>query len=199
MFRSRNNSPLLRGDYLKQYKEIDGIGPVLFERSKRAKRIILTVNRDGRIRVAVPSRASFAEAEQFAHMKKNWINKQLDRLNQQKPEPQELLLKLDLPAANQKLIDRFLYLSSQHKFTFNRLTIRNQKTRWGSCSTRNNISLNIKLAILSEELMDYVIFHELVHTRIKNHSQKFWTELARYVDNPKQVARELKKYRPGLI
>jgi len=181
-----------------QYKEIEGIDPVLFERSKRAKRIIITVNHDGKVRIAIPDQATFTEAEQFVHSRKDWIKKHLDRSILERSKFVEQPLEIDLPTANKKLIDRFLQLASQHGFSFNRLTIRNQKTRWGSCSAKNNISLNIKLAILPEQLMDYVVFHELVHTKIKNHSPRFWAELAKYIENPKQVAKELRKYRPGL-
>ncbi len=180
------------------YTEINGVGPVLFERSKRAKRIIITVKRDKRVRVAIPNKTSFAEAEKFARSKKDWIRKQLIRLSQVRHVPEETPLDFDLPAANKKIIDRTMKIATQHEFNFNRLAIRNQKTLWGSCSTKNNISLNIKLAILPEDLMDYVILHELVHIKIKNHGPQFWTELAKYVNNPKQRASEMKIYKAGI-
>ncbi|MFC2065463.1 M48 family metallopeptidase [Chloroflexota bacterium] len=62
-------------------------------------------------------------------------------------------------------------MAVQHSFTYNRVTIRNQKTRWGSCSHKNNISLNMKLVLLPEDLVGYVILYELVHTKI--HSIQF--------------------------
>lgn len=70
--------------------------------------------------------------------------------------------------------------------------MREQRTRWGSCSGKNNISLNVKLVLLPEELIDYVILHELVHTRIHNHGKKFWDELDIYTGNAKAVAKRLK-------
>ncbi|MFC2051983.1 M48 family metallopeptidase [Chloroflexota bacterium] len=79
-------------------------------------------------------------------------------------------------------------------FTFNRVFIRSQKTRWGSCSKNNNISLNVKLVLLPEDLVDYVILHELVHTRIHNHSKSFWEELDRHTGNSKAFASRLRKY-----
>jgi predicted metal-dependent hydrolase len=84
------------------------------------------------------------------------------------------------------------YLAGEHGFNFNHVTIRQQKTRWGSCSPKNNISLNIKLVLLPEALLDYVLLHELVHTRIHNHSRKFWAELDKYVVDSKVIAKRLR-------
>ena len=96
--------------------------------------------------------------------------------------------------AGKYLTDRLRFLAARHKFDYKKITIRNQKTRWGSCSHRNTISLNLKLVILPEELQDYVMMHELVHTRIHNHSHHFWEELDRYVGNGKRLAANLRDY-----
>jgi hypothetical protein len=85
------------------------------------------------------------------------------------------------------LTDRLNLLAQKYKFSYNRLFIRNQKTRWGSCSAKNNISLNMNLVRLPQKLQDYVILHELVHTKHKNHSKKFWAEMDRYVGDGKEV------------
>jgi len=85
-------------------------------------------------------------------------------------------------------------LSAKFGFLYNRLSFRSQKTRWGSCSAKNNISLNIKLVNLPEELIEYVILHELVHTKIKNHQEEFWSELAKYVENPRALQTKLKRF-----
>ena len=74
----------------------------------------------------------------------------------------------------------------------NNVSIREQSTRWGSCSHKNNISLNLKLILLPKELVDYVMLHELVHTRIHNHSKNFWAELDRYTGNGKVMAKRLR-------
>jgi predicted metal-dependent hydrolase len=97
------------------------------------------------------------------------------------------------------LIERLEELAELHNFRFNKASIRNQKTKWGSCSSKDNISLNMNLVRLPAELRDYVILHELVHTRFKNHSKKFWAELDRRIDgSAKELSRMLKKYRLGL-
>ena len=73
--------------------------------------------------------------------------------------------------------------------------MKNQRTLWGSCSHRNNINLNVNLLRLPEELRDYVILHELVHTRHKNHSRAFWRDLDRFVGDAKGLQRHLRQFR----
>jgi len=106
---------------------------------------------------------------------------------------------IDRAKAKRKLSRRLKYLADKHGFTYNRAFIRNQRTRWGSCSQKNDISLNMKLVRLPDELMDYVILHELAHTRCKNHSSEFWAELDRLVGNGKGMDAQLKAYGLGLL
>ena len=82
----------------------------------------------------------------------------------------------------------------KHNFQYNRVSIRNQRTRWGSCSSKDNISLNMKLLHLPDQLIDYILLHELVHTRVKNHSQDFWNELETVVPNARTVDKQLRDY-----
>ena len=93
--------------------------------------------------------------------------------------------------AKRKIVIRCEDLAQDFGFTYNRITVRNQKKRWGSCSTHNNINLNIKLVRLPQELMDYVILHELVHTKIKSHGSVFWDELDKYVGESKMLRARL--------
>ena len=101
------------------------------------------------------------------------------------------LTEIDRVEARKKLVSRLNELSGQHGFSYNKVFMRNQKTRWGSCSGKNNISLNMKLVRLPYEMIDYVLLHELVHTRIKNHTNEFWTELNRLVGDAKKIDRRL--------
>ncbi|HEY86702.1 MAG TPA: M48 family metallopeptidase [Dehalococcoidia bacterium] len=87
----------------------------------------------------------------------------------------------------------------KQRFIYNRVSIRNKRTRWGSCSSKNNINLNIKLAKLPAELIDYVILHEFVHTWVKDHSNDFWAELNRLVVDEKHMASRLREYGVGLL
>ena len=105
-----------------------------------------------------------------------------------------LLKVVDVINGSQFLINRINELADKYGLIFNKVSIRNQKTRWGSCSIKNNISLNIQLMRLSNSLIDYVILHELVHTVVKNHSILFWKTLDIYVNDAKKIDNRLKQY-----
>lgn len=86
-------------------------------------------------------------------------------------------------------------LAEKHGFRYNRVTIRNNKRNWGSCSPADNISLNLQMMKLPDTLIDYILLHELVHTKIKNHSEHFWRELNLVTDNKaRELSRQVKKY-----
>ena len=85
-------------------------------------------------------------------------------------------------------------LAGEFDFQVNDVKVRNNKTRWGSCSGKNNINLNIHLMRLPQELIDYVIFHELMHTRVKNHSSKFWNELENVLPGARKLDKQLNQY-----
>ncbi len=178
--------------------EIDGIGQLLFERSNRAKRINISVKPFRGVRVAVPYRVSFDEAIQFAQSKKSWILKYLDKMKAVEKEHENFSknsTEIDRAEARKKLVGRLNELSEKHGFSFNKVFMRSQRTRWGSCSSKNNINLNMKLIILPDEMIDYVLLHELVHTRIKNHTKEFWRELDGLVGDAKAESKRLKEYK----
>ena len=178
--------------------EISGIPvPVIFSRSRRAKRIIVTTNIDC-IKVSVPQRAGYAEAREFVESIRPRIRKHHEQLQAAGVDTEDDIRERNsrLPAATKKLYERFIYLARKHEFEYCQIQIRNQKTIWGSCSRRNNISLNIALVDLPEYLIDYVILHELVHTVHPNHSKRFWAELDIYsAGNAKLIDKQLHKFR----
>lgn len=98
--------------------------------------------------------------------------------------------------ARQILIPRLQFLAKQHGFIYQKAKISHASTRWGSCSPKGVISLNIGLVSLSNDLIDYVLIHELCHLRQMNHSPAFWAEVAAIMPNYKQFERELKNYSP---
>ena len=181
--------------------EIKGIGPVLFERSKRARHVNISVKPFRGVRVAVPDRVSFSKAEAFVRTKIDWIKKQSEKMKQYEREynfNSSVNETLDKAKARSMLTGRLKYLAEKHGFTYNRVFIRNQRTRWGSCSHKNNISLNMRIIKLPDELVDYVILHELVHTHRKDHSKAFWTEMDKLVGDGKKMSSRLRKYGIGL-
>lgn len=182
--------------------ELEGVGPVLFEKSKRAKRLNISVKPLKGVRVAVPYWLSFKKAMETVRPRADWIKRhqtQLKRLKEKHEAYSSGLAPLDKKGGREKIVCRLDELAEKHGFTYNRVFVRNQKTRWGSCSSRNNINLNIKLARLSDDLIDYVILHELVHTIIKNHGKTFWSTMDSLTGDAKAVDSRLNRYRLELL
>jgi len=97
--------------------------------------------------------------------------------------------------AKKLLPPKLTELALKHGFPFNRLTIRNNKRNWGSCSARNNISLNLQMMKLPDELIDYILLHELVHTRIKNHGPLFWAKLDELTNfRARELSKRVRKF-----
>ena len=182
--------------------EIPSVGPVTIVKSQRAKHIRITIKPDQTVRLTIPKGQSIDRAKQFLRSKIPWITKHQHRLNKldntqtNLPRP-----KIDTLEARDILVGRLEEMAKIHNFKYARVAIRNQKTKWGSCSAKNNINLNINLVRLPDELRDYVILHELVHTRFKNHSKKFWAELDKVIGrSAKELSKKLRKYRlPGTV
>ena len=97
--------------------------------------------------------------------------------------------------AQKILPDRLMELAQKHGFLYNKVGIRNNKRNWGSCSARNNISLNLQMMKLPDDLIDYILLHELVHTKIKNHGPLFWQKLDEITGKKARVlAKEVRSY-----
>jgi predicted metal-dependent hydrolase len=182
--------------------KVEDIGLVLLEHSRRARRIVISVRMGKGVRVAVPYHTSFASALEFVQIKKTWIKKHLVKVQAYEKRKQvfkEAFQSINKAEAKKKIIARLIELARQHGFSYCKVTIRNQRTRWGSCSVKNNISLNIKLVALPPELFDYVILHELVHTRVHNHGRRFWQELDKFVEDGKAKDKQLIEYGLGIL
>jgi len=177
--------------------QVPNIGPVVFVNSERAKHLSITIKADRTVRLTIPKRVPVGKAREFLRSKTGWIERHMLKLDKLAKERREIQLpKIDRLKAGAALIQRLQELASLHNFKYRKVSIRNQKTRWGSCSGRDNISLNINLARLPAELSDYVIMHELLHTKIKNHGKKFWAELDRLLGrSAKELAKKLRKHR----
>jgi predicted metal-dependent hydrolase len=100
--------------------------------------------------------------------------------------------------AKEYLPARLAELAAAIGFQYGNITIRNNTSNWGSCSGRNNISLNLHLMKMPDHLIDYILLHELAHTRVKNHGPKFWELLDSLTGNQaKKLSKEVKKYSTG--
>ncbi len=171
---------------------------ISYRRSMRAKNLRITIDPTQAITVTVPANLSLEHAKEFAQSKQAWIQKHLTKMRQMEKlqEEQPELSREKLAKAQDELFERLERFSDEYGLPYQRAAFRCQKTKWGSCSGQNNISLNINIAFLPVHLQDYILLHELCHIRHKNHSKAFWTQLGEYCDGrAKELAKELKTYR----
>jgi len=95
--------------------------------------------------------------------------------------------------ARKIVLSRIAELNKNYQFEFSKIFVRNQKTRWGSCSSRGNLNFNYKIVFLSEKMVDYIIVHELCHLKEMNHSERFWRLVAQEVLDYKIIRKDLQK------
>ena len=166
------------------------------------KTVAIQLNQDLTVTVRAPWRASQSEIERILQEKKPWIEKHLAQMRRgmehydatgteggADEERRELANK-----ALKYIPERVAYFSKIIGVTYGRITIRNLKTRWGSCSSAGNVNFNYQLYYLPDELLDYVVVHELAHRRHMNHSKEFWSEVARYCPDYRARRKQLKEY-----
>lgn len=122
-----------------------------------------------------------------------------ERVNHELPRVQEFIKKtlIDVMRWEAKIYlpKRLKELADKHGFEYQNVSIKNASTRWGSCSSTNNINLNLHLMRIPEHLIDYVLLHELVHTVVKNHGEKFWLLLEHCYPNARKADKEMNNYR----
>lgn len=178
------------------------VGEVVCVRSARARRISICVRRDGTVRLTCPQRVPMRDALAFLEQKIAWIEQARGRIAARTPvepllPPAEAKARIEemRRAAKSDLPARLERLSRATGLTCAGVTIRAARTKWGSCSGRNTISLSLFLMALPEHLRDFVLLHELCHTVHHNHSPRFHALLDRLTGGrEKELARELRSY-----
>ncbi|MES2995060.1 MAG: M48 family metallopeptidase [Patescibacteria group bacterium] len=170
--------------------------------SSRARHLRITVHPDSRVVVTKPVRISQKKVEEFIQARKVWIESARTKFLKQtggtppiplsKPRKGSRAYKEAIAAARTLATERLRHFNAIYGFSYGTVSIRNQKTRWGSCSATGNLSFNYRIAFLPSALADYVIVHELCHTKEHNHSSSFWAEVARTVPNHLALRRKLR-------
>ena len=167
------------------------------KKSKRAKRVTLAVHADGAVVLTLPFRMTESAAEIFIHKKSRWLLEKLsffekfERTSLTKLGKEDYLKHKEF--ARTLAHERVEYFNQVYKQSYNRISIRNQKTCWGSCSSKRNLNFNYKIVFLPELLRDYVIVHELCHLQELNHSVKFWALVERVIPNYIEAKRTLQR------
>jgi predicted metal-dependent hydrolase len=149
-------------------------------RDARARRYVLRVNTDGTLRLTLPRWGSLEAARRFVRAERGWIERERARLLRRAALSTSLADRASLKRrALIELPARLRELAARHGFEAGRVTVRDQRSRWGSCSPRGDISLNWRLVTMPDAVRDYVILHELAHLREPNHSRRFWRVMSR--------------------
>lgn len=230
-------------------KHIEGIGEVLFVKSKRAKNLRISIKPFEGVKVTMPYYMTYKSSTKFLKLKKEWVVRNLKEIQTKEVTrtvfDEKSVFKTNLHTlhisrvegekmkstiksgfiiiyipneveindaeiqkfirksieeswrieAKQYLLKRTNELATKHGFKYNKISIRNTVSRWGSCSFKNNISYSLHLMRLPKQLQDYVILHELTHTIEKNHQPPFWNLLNRVTNGEaKLLDKEVKKY-----
>ena len=145
-------------------------------RSNR-KTTAIQINEKGDIIVRSPYSVSRRKVEQMLREKQDWIEKHQKAIKERENSRREMTeqeRREGIERAKQILPARIQYYAKIMGVTYGRITLREQKTRWGSCSSKGNLNFNWKLALMPDEILDYVVVHELAHRMEMNHSDKFW-------------------------
>lgn len=151
-------------------------------KSKR-KTISLQIKSDGSMELKVPLQTTNAQIQEFLNQKSDWINKHLQAVKdrqQQMSQIKSLTMEEIRDLANQALEvipKRVAYFAEIVGVTYGKITIRNQKSKWGSCSSKGNLNFNCLLMLMPTEVQDYIVVHELCHRKEMNHSPQFWAEV----------------------
>ena len=169
---------------------IDDIG-ITIRKHHWAKRMNLKVARDGEVTVTIPKRAPYRLGETFARSKQTWIEQQLIAQPKVERRPATPVEKRQARELVERKLQRW---GPDINLAWQKVRIANQKTRWGSCSTKGTLSFSWRLIELPEPLVDYVIVHELCHLTHMNHSPDFWSLVGRHVPDYKARRKRLKAF-----
>jgi len=164
---------------------------------KKAKRLRIAISCDGNCRVTIPWRMSMRDAEKFVQQNSEWV---LDKMKAMKKIGRNnLLLRQDKKEyqkvkeyARDFVTKRLEKYSEFYGFEYRKIAIRNQKTRWGSCSRKGNLNFNYKIILLPERHADYIVVHELCHLKEFNHSKRFWSLVSQTIPEYKEIKKRLK-------
>ncbi|MDR2890648.1 MAG: M48 family metallopeptidase [Alistipes sp.] len=190
-----------------------GVGPVTLSRTRRSTRLSLSVKPDGAVRLSFPTWVTQKGALAFLDEKREWIadtrRKLAEKYPSHSPAPlneaeraaaakaEKLRIEALRAEAKNILPPMVARLAAEHGFRYGAVRVKATKSRWGSCTVRNDINLSIFLVTLPGHLVEYIVLHELCHTVHKNHSERFHGLLDSVTGGrDKLLRRELKAYRP---
>lgn len=173
-------------------------------RSKR-KSTAIKITADMQIVVFVPLYVSDNEIERMVISKSKWIDEHMLKVQSTIDERSKLekitfeQIKELADQAVEYIPKRVKYYAEKENFVYNKITIKNLVSRWGSCSTKGNLNFNCLLMLTPDYVIDYIVVHELCHLREMNHSEKFWAEVEKIMPDYQRAELWLKQNGGNLI
>lgn len=160
------------------------------------KTIAIYIRKNGEVEVRAPLRVSDKKIQEFVREKQDWITKTQNKIKQKIQNRQTLSIEEKnklIDKANEYIPERVIYLSKQLKLSVTKIKITSAKSYWGCCNIKNEVSFSWRLMLATPQTIDYVIIHELVHTKHHNHSSKFWKEVEKIMPGYMECKEELKQ------
>ncbi|PIP34607.1 hypothetical protein COX21_02005 [Candidatus Falkowbacteria bacterium CG23_combo_of_CG06-09_8_20_14_all_41_10] len=165
--------------------------------NRRTKNLRLTISGNGILTAGKPWYLSDRAVEKFIAAKAQWIIEKLEycqKISNKNPfrSSQNEYLSYKQSAAR-LVLKKINHFNKIYRFKLSKISIRNQRTRWGSCSGRGNLNFNYKIIFLPEKMIDYIIVHELCHLKELNHSDRFWKLVSQNVPHYRIIRKDLQK------
>jgi len=155
------------------------------------KSISMRFDRKGVLQVRAPVFMTKGQIHQFIEKNQSWIEEQKSKIQNSTLDPSKITEYKQL--AKRTIPPRVQEFAEKYGFSYNTIKITSAQTRWGSCTSRKNLNFTYRLALAPQEVIDYVIVHELCHLRQMNHSSKFWSEVSAIMPDYKDQERWLKE------
>lgn len=171
------------------------------------KTMSLEITREAEVLIRAPYQTERSEIDRFVQEKADWIaahlEKMQEKLEERKARPVKRMSMEEIQALADKaarvLPAKAAYYAAAAGVNYGRITIRNQRTRWGSCSSKGNLNFNCLLMLAPDEVQDYVVVHELCHRLEMNHSSGFWKEVERVLPGYRTARQWLKEHGEELM
>lgn len=166
------------------------------KRSQRAKRMRLTVYCTGDFVVTAPNHLQENNIDRYLIQKSRWVLEKIDFFEDLHKNKPQIMADLDDKAMREKALElvtkKVKKFNRKLKLKYNEITIKDQKTCWGSCSKKKNLNFNWRIALLPDHLADYIVVHELCHLKEFSHSRRYWNLVASILPNFEELVKDLK-------
>ncbi|MDO4753005.1 MAG: M48 family metallopeptidase [Candidatus Saccharibacteria bacterium] len=176
----------------------DEFGEVVVRKNAWSRGIKFSVSTSGRLSMSVPKNTPNFLIKRYLKLNRETIKEKLPVRDPASQKTRDYQKRILMKKAREYLPYRLEYYAKLYGYSYDKCRLTHANTRWGSCSSRKTISLNIGLMKLPVQLRDYVILHELAHLNHMDHSKAFWTEVGSHDKNYKSHDKKLKMFSPGV-